>query len=319
MRIGLVAVTCVAGLAAFIGIPLAQSQTKAEPPSSDPILQARSLAVAGKLAQSEELLRQILHNQPASAGAHFLLGYVLFREQKPRDSLTEYTAGARTRRPDADDFRIIASDYVLLHDYGDAAKWFSEVAAETPNDPRAWYLLGRAQYSNQSFQEAIASFQHALRLQPKDIEAENNMGLAWQGLNKPAEAKAAFASAVAWQGDHPADAQPFLNLGALLLQENQVDEAIGYLRVAATLAPNNPKIHEELGRAYEQAGTLPDAEKQLEKAAALAPDVSALHYELGRIYQREGFRDRAKEQFALCARLNGSRSSAETPDPFRPD
>ncbi|MFZ0633234.1 MAG: tetratricopeptide repeat protein [Acidobacteriaceae bacterium] len=319
MRIRLASATCVAALAAFLGAPPAQPQAKAEPTSGDPLLQARTLAVEGKLVQSEDLLHELLSKQPSSADAHFLLGYVFFREEKPRDSLAEFTAGARTRRPSADDFRIIASDYVLLHDYGDAAKWFSEVAAETPNDPEAWYLLGRAQYNNQSFRDAIVSFQHALHLRPKYIEAENNMGLAWQGLNQPTEAKAAFATAVEWQGGHPSDAQPFLNLGALLSQQNQVDRALHYLRIAAGLAPNNPKVHEELGRAYEDTGRLPEAGKELGKAAVLAPNVSALHYELGRIYQREGFRDRAREQFAICAQLNGSHSSAETPDPFGPD
>lgn len=319
MKIRLVEITCAAAFAALLGSPLVRSQAKSEPPSSDPLLQARALALAGNLTQSEAILRDLLRNQPSSADAHFLLGYVLFREQKPRDSLAEFTLGARTRRPGADDFRVIASDYVLLHDYGDAVKWFSEVTADNPDDPQAWYLLGRAQYNNQGFNDAIESFRHALRLHPKYIEAENNLGLAWQGLNQPAEAKAAFTAAVAWQGDHPSDAQPFLNLGALLFQENQVEKAIGYLRTGAALAPNNPKIHEELGRAYEEDGSLPEAEKELEKAAALAPNVSALHYELGRIFQREGFPDRAREQFALCARLNGSHSSAETPDPFSPD
>jgi Tfp pilus assembly protein PilF len=319
MRIPLASVTCVAALAAFLGAPSGHSQTKTAPPSGDPLLQARTLAVQGKLAQSKDILHEFLSKQPSSADAHFLLGYVFFREEKPRDSLAEFTAGARSRRPSLDDFRVIASDYVLLHDYADATKWFSVVTAGMPNDPEAWYLLGRAQYSNQSFKDAIVSFQHALHLRPKYIEAENNMGLAWQGLNQPAEAKAAFAVAVQWQGDHPSDAQPFLNLGALLYQQSQVDQALRYLRIAAALAPNNPKVHEELGRALEDTGSLPQAGKELEKATALAPNVSALHYELGRIYQRQGFHDRAKEQFAICAQLNGSHSSVETPNPFSPD
>ncbi len=134
-----------------------------------------------------------------------------------------------------------------------------------------------------------------------------------------ANAKIAFSTAVEWQGDHPSDAQPFLNLGALLSQQNRFDQALRYLRIAVTLTPNNPKIREELGRAYEGSGSLSQAEEQLQRAAVLAPNVSALHYELGRIYQREGLRDRAQEQFALCAKLNGSHSSVETPNPFSHD
>jgi tetratricopeptide (TPR) repeat protein len=315
MSIGFRRIACLAALAGLGACALSQTT---QPSTSDPLVQARNLAVKGKLPQAEALLHELLRDQPSSADAHFLLGFVLFREEKPRESLAEFTAGARTRRPAADDFRIIASDYILLHDYGDAVRWFSEVATDTPNDPQAWYLLGRAQYNNQSFKDSITSFEHALRLRPRYVEAENNMGLAWQGLNDPADAIAAFRTAVAWQGDRPSDAQPFLNLGVLLSQQNQPDQALRYLRTADTLAPNNPKIHEELGRAYEAANRLPQAGIELEKAAELAPNVSALHYELGRIYQRQGLHDRAQEQFALCAKLNGSHSSVETPNPFSP-
>src|SRR5581483_125233 len=93
-------------------------------PANDEVAQARTMVNAGKWADAESLLRQAVHRNPSSADAHFLLGYVLFREQEPKESLAEFTAGAQVRRPDADDFRVIASDYVLLADYADAEKWF---------------------------------------------------------------------------------------------------------------------------------------------------------------------------------------------------
>ena len=92
---------------------------------TDLLAQARSLLSSGKLSDSEASLRSYLITDPSSAEAHFLLGYVLFREQKPKDSLAEFTAGAKFRRPHADEFRIVASDYIALSDFGDADKWFS--------------------------------------------------------------------------------------------------------------------------------------------------------------------------------------------------
>ncbi len=62
-------------------------------------MQARALAIEGNLTQSEGLLHEFLRTQPSSADAHFLLGYVLFREEKPRESLAEFTAGARDPPP----------------------------------------------------------------------------------------------------------------------------------------------------------------------------------------------------------------------------
>ncbi len=63
--------------------------------SVDPLVQARALLSAGKLGESEAALRAYLETHPASADAHFLLGYVLFRDQKAKESLAEFTAGAK--------------------------------------------------------------------------------------------------------------------------------------------------------------------------------------------------------------------------------
>ncbi len=314
MRISAIAARGILILGAVLFVPLAVCQQK-----SGDLERARSLAIAGKLAEAEAILHGAIQQDPSSADAHFLLGYILFREEKPRDSLAEYTAGARARRPGADDFRVIASDYVLLGDYADAAKWFTEVTAEKPDDANAWYLLGRAQYNEDHFSSAVSSYQHALALQPRFIEAENNLGLAWQGLNDTNHAMTAFQTAVDWQQDHPVDAQPYLNLGSLLTDQNHADKALPYLQQAAALAPKNPKVHESLGRAYEAQNQLGQAQRELEEASALAPGVSGLHFKLGRIYQREGLRQEAQQQFAICARLNSTHSSKETPNPFTPD
>lgn len=287
-----------------------------QPTSKNAITRARVLADAGKYSEAETVLRGAIETDPATADAHFLLGFVYFREQKPKESLAEFTAGARFRRPAADDFRIIASDYVLLGDYPDAEKWFSEVTTEKPGNPVDWYSLGRTQYNENHFEAAIASFERALTLRPHYIEAENNLGLAWQGLNNSDRAMAAFRSAIDWQREDPKDAQPYLNMGVSLADQNHADEALLYLKVAAKLAPKNPKIHEELGRAYEAESKLTQAQHELDTAASLAPNASGLHFKLGRIYWREGLRDLAQQQFGICAKLDGTHSSISTPNPY---
>jgi tetratricopeptide (TPR) repeat protein len=287
-------------------------------PAQDPLSEARSLMQSGATADSEAWLQRYISDHPASADAYFLLGYVLFREKKAKPSLAEFTAGAKYRRPDAGDLKIVASDYVLLGDFADADKWFSEVTRETPADADAWYLLGRTQYSESGFQEAVASFERALALHPKYIEAENNLGLSWQEMNQTAKAKAAFQTAIDWQGSSPTDPQPFLNLGTLLADEHDFDASIQCLIKAVALAPGNPRIHDELAKVYEAKNNLANAQKELEKAVALAPGSSELHFKLGRIYRSEGLKEQADKEFALCDKLNSTHSSTETPNPFTP-
>lgn len=283
--------------------------------ATDPLADARSLVASGPPDKAEAVIRAYLEKNPASADAHFLLGYALFREQRARDSLAEFTAGAKYRRPKSDEFMVIASDYVLLADYVDADKWFTEVTKESPDDAHAWYLLGRTEYNESDYPKAIASFQHALALRPRYIEAEDNLGLAWRDLNQADKAKAAFQAAITWQADHPVDSQPYLNLGRLLADMSQFDEALPNLTKAAELAPDNPRAHEELAHAYEAEGNLAAAVSELEKAVSLAPRVSALHFKLARVYRRQGMLQQATRELEICEKLSGTQSSADTPNP----
>src|SRR5262249_54197028 len=145
------------------------------------------------------ILRNYLADNPSSADAHFLLGYALFRQQKPKESLAEFTAGAKFRHPRADELKIVAANYVMLNDYSDADKWFSQVVAETPNDAESWYLLGRTKFNENEFQAAISAFEHTLALRPRHIEAQNNIGLCWKELADREKARAAFQTAIDWQ------------------------------------------------------------------------------------------------------------------------
>lgn len=284
-------------------------------PQGDGLSQARTLLEGGKIAESESVLRNLIAANPESADAYFLLGYALFREQKARESLAEFTAGAKFRRPRADELKIVAADYVMLADYSDAEKWFSQVVSEAPNDADAWYLLGRSRYNESEFQAATEAFERALTLRPQYVEAENNIGLAWKELNEREKARVAFQSAIDWQGEAPSDAQPFLNLGTLFVEATNYERAIPLLKKATSLAPKNPSAHEELAKVYQATNKLPEAQSELEQAVALAPDTSSLHYKLGQILRKEGQIDRAQKEFAICERLNGAHSSSKVPNP----
>ena len=287
--------------------------------ATDPqVMEDQVLVDRGDFAEAAKNLLTYLSNHADSADAHFLLGYVLYREDKPQNSLAEYTRGAHLRKPDANALAVVAMDYVLLRDYPDADKWLTQATAWSPDNALYWYYLGRTKYSENHFQEAVDAFKRVLTLHPRDVRAEYNLGLSYVGLDRSDDAKSAYQAAIVWQ-EHDAqqDPQPYLDLGILLAQQGHADEAIPDLQKATELDMRNPRAHEELGRAYEQVRDLARAGSEIEKAISLAPNVSALHFEMGRIYQKEGLTAQAKEEFARCATLNASHStdSAGTPNP----
>lgn len=294
---------------------------------STALAQARSLLNNGQFNEAEDSLRHYLDAHPSFADAHFLLGYVLFREiqskasQEGREdakfeqhnakaSLVEYTAGAKYQTPGAFDLKIVALDYVLLHDYVDADKWLTRSVELDPKDSEGWYYLGRAKYKQNRFEEAINAFTQCLSLDPGNVKAEDNLGLSYAGLDRREEAIAAYQKAIAWQVQSLIkDSGPFIDLGSLLLEQDRVKEAIGYLSQGAAIPPQESRAHAALGKAYSKLNELGKAQSELEKAVELAPDNASLHYVLGQVYRKQGLMEKAKIEFDRTAELNANHSS----------
>ena len=321
---GLLLLTLIAfsGMKAQSQIAVSSANQEAEVASSrstDPmLLQDHALVERGDYPDAAKDILAYLSGHADSADAHFLLGYVLYREDKPQESLDQYTQGAHFRQPDANDLAVVAMDYILLHDYADADKWLSRATAWRPENALYWYYLGRTKYNENHFQEALDAFRKCLALHPGDVRAEYNLGLSYAGMGRDDDAVSAYQTAITWQ-EHAAhqDPQPYLDLGIVRLQQGHPDQALGYLQKAATVDSGNPRVHEELGRAYEQMRDLVKARSEIEKAISLAPDIPSFHFEMGRIYQKEGLSAKAKEEFARCAALNATHStdSAQSPNP----
>ena len=279
------------------------------------LAQARTEVQAGSLSNAEITVKKYLSQNDASADGHYLLGYILSREVKAKESLAEYTRAAQLRPPTANDLKMVAVDYVLLNDFSDADRWLTKALEWNPSDADGWYYLGRTKYNENRFSEAIDAFQRCLVLDPHNVKAEDNLGLSYEGLNETQKALLAFQTAIAWQADGSRkDAQPYLNLGMLLAEQEPSDAALVYLQKAVALAPHNAKAHEQLGRAYLKLKRLKDAQVELEKAVQLAPNSSSLHFELGINYRDQGLKDQAKREFDRCAELNANHSSVDTPN-----
>ena len=315
-----------------------------EPLAPDPALApARLLLQQGKLSEAEAATRNFLLAHGDSAEAHFLLGFILFREigekwreagkaqeatlpysdgsaigslaefrdAKARESLAEFTAGARYHAASAFDLKIVALDYLLLKHNMDADRWLTQSVQLNSRDAQAWYYLGRTKYSTGQFREAIEAFEQCLKLEPRNVEAENNVGLSYEALRRPDEAIQAFENAIAWQTESSAkNPEPFIELAHLYLNENQPEKAVPYLSQSIAISPNVSKAHEELGKAYSLLHRLSEAQAELEKAIELTPQAPNLHCLLAAVYSKQGLEEKAKAESDRCAALSGTHSTS---------
>jgi len=315
------------------------SSPTALPKSPDlKLAQAESLIEKGQLNQAEVVVRQDLSTAPDSPAAHFLLGYILYREiqtqakridpnpdaiyaaptksllelskKNAKASLAEFTAGARYRTPSAFDLKIVSLDYVLLDDYMDADKWLTRSLEWNPTDSDGWYQLGRTKYNENRFTEAIDAFKKCLAIDSTNVKAEENLGLSYEGLGDGPDAIKAYQTAIEWQASSTAkDAEAYFALASLLLEQHRSQDAIPVLIQATEIAPSALQGHELLGRAYLQTEDLPKAQAEFEQAVKLAPDTARVHYLLGQVYRKQGLTAKAKAEFDRCAALEAAHQS----------
>ena len=292
----------------------AQTNTATQPEDEAALSSARSDLQAGRWAAAATTLRGFIAAHPDRADAVYLLARSLQRQNQAQESLTWFTRAARLQRPGAEDLRLVALDYVLLNDYADALRWLAESLKADPRNSETWYDLARARMHEGDYPAAEKAMQQALRVRPGMVKAEDNLGLILEAENRTAEAAAAYQRAIALQPPGtPQSEQPLLNYGTLLVKQQRGSEAIPWLRKALAIAPDQPKIHEQLSRALDQTREYPEAIQQMKQAIGLDAGNPRLHYQLGMIYRRAGDLDSSKRELQLSSSLYGGASSEPGP------
>ena len=281
--------------------------------AADPLSEARRLVESGQLSEAEQRTQLYLRTHTNSGDGHFLLGYILFKQQHAEASLAEYTEAAKYRVPGALDLAAVAGDYVLLRDYADADKWFTKAVEWDPGNFQTLYYLARTKYNENRFEEAVAVFQQCLKLDPKNIKAEDNLGLSYQGLGKTDEALTAYQAAISWEaGVTVKDSGPYIDLGSLLVDNGRSAEAVPYLLEAIRIAPQDVRGHREIGKAYLHLNQLEKAQAELERSIQLAPSNAPTHFVLAQVYRKRGLREKAESETKRYTELSAANSSPES-------
>lgn len=140
--------------------------------------------------------------------------------------------------------------------------------------------------SESDFETAIALFRSALERTPDDLRTKLTLANALSRHGNAEAAITTYQQALA-QADGPEPVSHY-NLGILLLERGNLDDAIDSFVEAVRLAPTFTSAHFNLAAAYEQRGDMPRAAAAASKAATLAPDDDDILLLLARIAIRQG-------------------------------
>ena len=136
---------------------------------------------------------------------------------------------------------------------------------------------------------------------PKAWMAHNNLGTVLLQKGQVDEAIVHFRKAIEIKKDHP-DAQA--NLGSALLQKGELDEAIAHYYKALEIKPAQALVHYDLGNALLLKGQVDEAVAHYEKALEIKPAYADVYNNLGIILFQKGQVDQAIAYYQKALEIN---------------
>lgn len=153
------------------------------------------------------------------------------------------------------------------------------------SDAQAAFALGVAKQSAGQTQLAMASFRHALKLQPDMAEAWSNLGMLLEDDQQWDEAESCYQQALQHAPDLFAAC---MNLATLQAQRLHFARAEASYQRAIQLRPHDPSVWSNLGAMLTCMRRENDALACLNHALQLDPDYDKARFNLGYLLMRQG-------------------------------
>ncbi len=259
----------------------------------------------GDFAGAAELLARAVAIKPRYRCGRYLYGQALLglgrREEAERELLLGVN-GHKILIPDAgtrllDQFKIGSTDVsergMALLNAGlpaAAAKLFEKAIKKRGDDPALLIPCASAYSSLGRIDEALTLLGRAQEIDPTDPMVPYNVALCQLARNAPAEALRAADAALALA---PLHALVQLVRGRALIELSRFDEAERALLESRRLQPENPIVHEELGKLYWELGRWSSAAEHYALLCQLAPSSWQARLALARAQIRIGAREEA--------------------------
>ena len=163
-----------------------------------------------------------------------------------------------------------------------------------PNDPLLFNLIGACYSELGQIEFAINSFEKAIALNPKYIEAHYNLGVAFQKTLKTDNAIECYKEAINGKHAYPSAHN---NLGLISLGCGNLDSAIKSFEWAIAYNPEYAEAHNNLGAAFQELNKIDEAIKQYKKAVTINPLYAQAFNNLGISCQSIGLKDEALNHY----------------------
>jgi Flp pilus assembly protein TadD len=259
---------------------------------------ATVLRKSGRAAEAEPMLAKVIEASPGAIPAYKEMARVKIAQNRAQDAVADANLAAAMAENDPEAKALLtevkAASALQALGAGQvdlAVSELTQLRDANPDSAAVRLALAKAQIARRDPAGAIAELQKATQLDPKNAEAQYQLGNALLRMKGDAAGSvAALQQAAALE---PGNAQYAASLGTALVAAQQFGPAIAVLtKLTSQPEYQKPEGFVALGAAYVQAKRYKEAVPVLEKATTIAPDNADAWANLGWAYF--GLKDAAK-------------------------
>jgi Flp pilus assembly protein TadD len=199
-------------------------------------------------------------------------------------------------------------DHFQAGKYDLAISAFKRAAALSPfseNSTKAYNFIGEAYIKQEKTEEAIKTYQEAIRIYPNRSEFHRALGDIYIQQEKHEEALKAFEAAVKFDGE---DAEARYSLGQSYLQTGEIGKAREQFAKVVQLTPISAAGFYGLGQAARAERDFDEAISQLTKAIRVNRNFEIAYIELGKTYADMGDFQKVGDQLAMLKAKNSDKT-----------
>ena len=179
---------------------------------------------------------------------------------------------------------------------------FQQAVKLNPKDKDALNAIGLILSSPEfgEYEKSVRYFKRAIAIDPDYSDAMNNLGVAYVRMEKWDTALKYFKRAL----KNPLYMNPesaYSNMGYVFYKKGEYTAAVNTLQEAISKYPDFPRPFYILGMVYMELGKVDDAIAEFKKALDLAPRYMDVHWELANAYLRTGDNVEAIKHFEIVA------------------
>jgi len=245
---------------------------------------------ANKHQQAVETFRKMLNLGDENAIRGYQQIVETYRDNKQWQMATEAAAEAAEKYPNDRGLQMVSASQQADMGKPDVAIEHVKTLLKGNADDREVYIALAQMYSRvKDWPNAEENISKAIDLSSKQEDKDYAIfvqGSIYERQKKYDLAEEAFRKVLA---DDPKNAMTLNYLGYMLAdRDTRVEEALGYIRRAVALDPQNGAYLDSLGWAYYKLGKYDLAEENLRRASERITTDPTVHQHLGELYQRTG-------------------------------